>query len=110
MAKLYFDLLVTDNDITLDTVNEPVITCDFISIGQDIKHAIIESGLAIKLIGERSPIMRLDIINQIELLAEQDTRIIPGTVNITEETAERYLLTAKAYNYEQLISIGVTTS
>ncbi|WP_392551241.1 DUF2590 family protein [Orbus wheelerorum] len=110
MDKLYFDLLINGNDITLDNVNEPVITCDFISIGQDIKHAIIESGLAIKLIGERSPLIRTDIINQIELLAEQDRRIIPGTVNIAEETTERYLLTAKAYNYDELIAIGVTTA
>lgn len=104
----YIDLLITDNDISLNVGNEPVLISDFVSIGQDVKHAIIESGLATKLIGERSITMQIDIINQIELLTEQDKRIIPGTVNIERESASgRYLLTAKAYNYDEILFIGV---
>jgi hypothetical protein len=103
----YFDLLITDEDITLNVGNEPVITSDFMSIAQDVKHAIIESGLATKLVGERSPTMQIDIINQIELLTETDRRIIPGTVDIKRESSGRYLLTAKAYNYDDLIAFGI---
>lgn len=108
MANNYIDLLITNNDITLNVGNEPVLTSDLYSIGQDVKHAIIESGLATRLVGERSPTMQIDILNQIELLAENDRRIIPGTVNISRESIGRYLLTANAYNFSDVITIEVT--
>lgn len=62
--KLYFDLLIKGEDITLDSGNQPVICDNRVSIAQDIKHALIESGLATLLIAERSRILRRDIILQ----------------------------------------------
>lgn len=103
----YKDLLVTENDIVLNVVEEPTMTSDAQSIGQDIKHSIIESGLATRLIAERSQTMRIDILTQIELIAENDRRIIPGSVSVIEESQHRIFLTAKAYNYDALIKIGV---
>ncbi|STR38963.1 Protein of uncharacterised function (DUF2590) [Klebsiella michiganensis] len=43
--ELYFDLLITDKNFTLNPGNEPVLCKNRDSIGQDIIHMIIESAL-----------------------------------------------------------------
>ncbi|MFZ7175152.1 DUF2590 family protein [[Pasteurella] aerogenes] len=100
--KKYLDLWISGEDITLDSGNQPVICDNRISIAQDIKHAILESGLATLLIAERSRILRRDIILQMMLLAEEDERLIPGTVVIIEESLNRLLLTADTYEFGKL--------
>lgn len=102
--KLYLDLLITGEDITLDSGNQPVICDNRVSIAQDVKHAILESGLATLLIAERSRILRRDIILQIILLVEEDERLIPGTVVINEENPRRLLLTADTYDFGRIDS------
>ncbi|WP_226537786.1 DUF2590 family protein, partial [Avibacterium paragallinarum] len=62
MDKLYFDLLIKNEDLTLDSGGLPILCYNQQSIAQDIKHAILESGLATQLIAERSKILRRDII------------------------------------------------
>lgn len=99
MADKYFDLLITHEDLTLDSGGMPSICNNRISIAQDVKHAILESGLATKLIGERSRILRRDIILQITFLVEDDVRLVPGTIVVTEETNERLFLTAETYDF-----------
>lgn len=101
----YFDLLITDRNFTLNAGFEPILTKNERSIGQDITHAIIESGLATELVAERSPTLRYDVFTRIILLVERDHRIIPGTVHIREETAERLYLTANTYDFG---TVGVT--
>lgn len=105
MVDKYFDLLINDRDFSLNNGFEPIITKNELSIGQDIKHAIIESGLATELVAERSPTLRYDVFTRIILLVESDRRIIPGTAHIKEETAERLYLTANTYDFGK---IGVT--
>lgn len=95
----YIDLYIQDNDFLLNSGNEPTLCNNTVSISQDIKHAIIESGLALQLIAERSPTLRADIFNQIILLVEHDVRIIPGTVSIKEEQQGRFLLLADTYDF-----------
>ncbi|TCJ98835.1 uncharacterized protein DUF2590 [Volucribacter psittacicida] len=99
MQELYLDLLITDEDITLDSGNMPIICNNRISIAQDIKHAILESGLVTLLIGERSRILRRDIILRIILLVEEDQRLIPGSISITEESHNRLFLTSETYDF-----------
>lgn len=101
----YFDLLITDHDFSLNEGYEPNLAKNQLSIGQDIKHAIIESGLATELVAERSPTMRYDVFTKIILLVESDHRIVPGTAHIKEETQERLYLTADTYDFGR---IGVT--
>lgn len=103
----YFDLLIIDRDFSLNNGFEPNLTKNEHSIGQDIKHSIIESGLATELVAERSPTLRYDVFTRIILLVETDHRIIPGTARIREETAERLYLTADTYDFGQ---IGVAIS
>ncbi|CAI0760223.1 DUF2590 family protein [Serratia ficaria] len=105
--KLYIDLLITDRDFTLNAGFEPVLCNNLVSIGQDIKHAIMESGLATQLVAERSPTLRADIILQITLLVENDERLIPSTIYVTEEASGRLLITADTYDFGPL-STGVT--
>lgn len=99
---LYIDLLITNDDFVLNTGNEPVLCNNRQSIGQDVIHSIIESGLAIELIAERSPTLRGDIFTRMELLIEDDERLIPGTVSITEETLSRLWVTADTYDFGAL--------
>ncbi|MGN5108306.1 DUF2590 family protein [Aeromonas hydrophila] len=98
----YIDILVVNGAWQLDAGGQPRYTQDRHSIGQDIKHRIMESGLARKLIGERSPTLRADVMTEIELLVENDERLIPGTIVISEEEIERVLVTARTYEFGDL--------
>lgn len=82
--SIYSDILIENGDVVLDAGRNPVLIHDQAVIAQDIKHAIIESGLAVALIGEKSRAGRADIKKQIELLVEEETRLVPGTVRIEE--------------------------
>lgn len=104
--KLYFDLLINGEDITLDSGNVPTLCYNQQSIAQDIKHAILESGLATQLIAERSKILRRDIILQMIFLVEDDDRLIPGTIIIDEESPTRLFLTAETYDFGA-INLGI---
>ncbi len=98
----YIDILVVNGAWQLDAGGQPRMTQDRHSIGQDIKHRIMESGLARKLIGERSPTLRADVMTEIELQVENDERLIPGTIVINEEAPERILVTARTYEFGDL--------
>jgi len=100
--RLYIDLLIEGGGIVLDAGAQPLYTDNRASIGQDIKHAVMESGLARALVGERSPTLRADVRTQIRILVEQDERIVPGTADVIEEAADRYLLTATTTDFGDL--------
>lgn len=100
--RLYIDLRITDGDFTLNSGNEPVMCNNRESIAQDIIHMIIESTLTRQLIAERSRVLRSDIVLQLEMLTETDSRIVPGTVSITEEASGRYLITADTWDFGPL--------
>ncbi|MCX8983524.1 DUF2590 family protein [Citrobacter portucalensis] len=99
---LYVDLLITGGDIVLNAGNEPMLCNNRYSVGQDLVHAIMESGLATALIAERSPTLRSDIFTQIILLVEDDDRIVPGTAVVTEESATQLFITADTYDFGPL--------
>lgn len=99
--SIYRDLLIDNGDIVLDAGQNPVITTDRVVIAQDIKHAILESGLAVKLVAERSPTEISDVEYQIIMLAEDDLRIIPGTGRI-QMVNEQRLLTANTYEFGEI--------
>ncbi|MEF1204317.1 DUF2590 family protein [Photobacterium damselae] len=95
---IYKDLLIIGNDIVLDNGRNPLIVTNEACIAQDVKHAILESGLAVELVAERSPTVIRDIEHQIIMLTENDLRIIPGTGAIDMVNDER-LLTASTYEF-----------
>ncbi|MCG7588044.1 DUF2590 family protein [Photobacterium sp. OFAV2-7] len=84
MTYLYQDVLIENGDLVLDAGRNPILIQDRAVIAQDIKHAIIESNLAVDLIAERSPSMKADIRTKLELLVEEDVRLVPGTVRLEE--------------------------
>lgn len=95
---IYHDLLIVNGDIVIDEGRNPRLITNEACIAQDVKHAILESGLAVQLVAERSPTIIRDIEHQIILLAEHDLRIIPGTGAITHLDSSR-LLTASTYEF-----------
>lgn len=80
----YQDILIENGDVVLDAGRNPVLIQDRAVIAQDIKHAIIESNLAVELVAERSPSKKADIRTKLELLIEEDVRLVPGTVRLEE--------------------------
>ncbi|CAM2803562.1 Phage protein [Vibrio neptunius] len=103
---LYQDLLIENGDVVLDAGRNPVMIQDRAVIAQDIKHAIIESGLAVALIGEKSRDGRSDIKKQIELLVEEEIRLVPGTVRMEEPELGKIWIFATTRDFGD-IEIGV---
>ena len=91
---LYTDLLIDELDLATEG-GYPLPVSNAASIGQDIKHAILESGYLTQMLAERNPVNRANWEQQIELLAEEDQRIIPGTVILDEGRAGEYVLAAE---------------
>jgi hypothetical protein len=110
MAK-YLDILMDNDDLALDADAQAVIISDRDVILQDMVHAIRESGILVRLVAERSAKRRELLRIELQLLAETDTRLIPGTVIVTEETGEtrntmRLLVEATTYDFGK-ISTGI---
>ncbi|MCG7499378.1 DUF2590 family protein [Vibrio sp. Of7-15] len=99
MSQKYTDLLVNDGGIDFDAGQQPVYTSDVNSIAQDVKHAILESGLLRELQAERNRTLRADVLTRIEMLIETDKRIVPGTAEVAEQSAEQLWLFANTLEY-----------
>lgn len=106
MSDLYIDLLITDNDLTLDAAGVPLLVANRPSIAQDTAHMIRETGLLQETLAERSRLKRRDSLQQIELLMDEDERLVPGTAAIIEEDHGRFLVTAETEDFSTL-KIGV---
>ena len=94
MSEQWHDILITDNDIALDVAGIPERVTDRRTIAQDIKHMFLDSGVAIELIGERSPTQWQNNKNRMEAMVEDDQRVIPGTVVIERVGTETLYITA----------------
>lgn len=98
MSK-YVDIKITDDDLAVNVSGGVEFVSDKESITQDIKHAIRESGYLVNLIGERSKDKRNLLQQKIIIIVEDDTRIIPGTVEMYEANNERWIIEAETYEY-----------
>lgn len=105
--KNYIDIKVIEGGWSLDAGQQPEQASDLYSIAQDVKHRIMESGLARKLLAERNATLRADVLVQIEQAAEQDYRIIPGSAYANETNMGTIELKAKAFDYSEVIGIEV---
>lgn len=92
----YVDLLIVDNDLAFDPSHQPRLIDGLASIAQDIAHLIRESGLLVELVAERDPLRRRDCLQRIELLVEDDQRLVPGTVRITQPFPGTFHVTANS--------------
>jgi hypothetical protein len=46
--------------------------------------------------------LRADVMTQIELLVEEDTRLVPGSIKVKEESSSLLRVTANTYEFGQL--------
>ncbi|RON98911.1 hypothetical protein BK674_15800 [Pseudomonas moraviensis] len=95
----YVDLLIVNNDLALDPSRQPLLVDDRACIAQDIAHMIRDSGLLVTLVAERDRLRQRDCIQQLELLVENDQRLVPGTARITQQEPGVYLVTAKTLKF-----------
>ena len=95
----YVDLKITDDDLTLDAGGEPELIFDKDCITQDIKHLIRESGLLVEIVGQRDAVKIRGHLKKLVLLIEADVRLIPGTVKITQQNTDDFIITAITYKY-----------
>lgn len=95
----YLDLLIVNNDLALDPSRQPLLIDDRACIAQDIAHMIRDSGLLVTLVAERDRLRQRDCIQQLELLVEDDQRLVPGTARITQQEPGVYLVTAKTLKF-----------
>jgi hypothetical protein len=101
----YSDILIKDDDLAVDGNRQAVMIYDRDVIAQDLIHAIRESGYLVECVAERSPERRQLLLQKIILLAEDDERIVPGTVEIKASAANFidskgvWTLTADTYEF-----------
>ena len=95
----YSDLLIHNGDVVLDSGHNPVFVTDRAMIAQDIVHSILDAGLAHKLVADRGSGVVNDVKTQIELLVEDDQRIMPGTIVITETAKGEWWISADTIDF-----------
>ena len=94
--------------MVLDAGNNPTYLTDREVIAQDIVHAILETGLAHLLIGQRNQGELADVKTRIKLLVEDDVRIMPGTVQISEPSLGEWWVSADTINFGSISSRLIT--
>jgi hypothetical protein len=95
----YIDLLIEQDDLTLDAGGNPKLVDGRASIAQDIKHMIRESGLLVDIIANRDALTRRTNIIRITMAVDDDERIVPGTAEVEESAPGEYWLTATTVKY-----------
>jgi len=98
-GEKYFDLIITDDDITLDVGGIPARCWDRDSIAQDIKHMIRESGLLVELVANRDEGKKAENLVKITIAVDNDERIVPGSCEITEVELGRFILLADTVEF-----------
>lgn len=107
MAK-YTDLLITEDDFTLDVAGNPSQASDRACIAQDICHMIRETGLLVELIANRDENTTEANKIKIAMAVDEDERIIPGTTKITQPEPGVFYITAETADFGP-IQAEVTT-
>ena len=95
MATINIDLNIIEQDIALDSFAVPSQLTKSDVIAQDVKHRIIESRKLTELIGLRNKNIVAKILTEIELIVEQDERLIPGTIKVIKQLTGEISVTAQ---------------
>lgn len=101
------DLFIHENDIVTDVAGMPKKVSGHASIAQDMKHMILEEGLLVPLIAERSDERWQMQMNTITEHVEQDIRIIAGTVSITRTDTTTLTVHAQTH-LRDTVSLALT--
>ncbi|MDK2597897.1 DUF2590 family protein [Pseudoalteromonas obscura] len=97
--SLFRDLHIKNGDVVLDAGANPTYLADRDVIAQDVVHAILDSGLAHLLIGDRQSSVTRDTHTRITLLVEDDPRIKPGTVRVEQGTDGHWWVFARTLDF-----------
>lgn len=95
----YIDLAISNDDLTLGAGGEPQLLGDRDSIVQDIKHLIRDSGLLVELIGQRDPVKVQFNLQKLELMIDEDVRLVPGTVAIESVDVGLFFVSASTVKF-----------
>ena len=104
--SIYRDLHIKNGDVVLDAGHNPTYLTDRDVIAQDIVHAILDTGLANLLVSDRGTGVTQDTQTKIKLLVEDDVRIMPGTVQVTENEINK----GQWWVFAQTIEFGEISS
>ena len=77
------DMLIIDENLVVDETDLPQLIGGRAVVAQDIKHRVLDSGFVYQLIGERAQNVIRQILKRLELIVEDDLRVIAGTVKAT---------------------------
>lgn len=99
---IHVDLNVVDRDLSLDSLLSPEQLTKADVIGQDIKHRLLESGLPFLLVGQRNKNSIGMVLTEVELVVEQDDRLVPGTIQVFYGPEKNIVVNADTKEYRQL--------
>lgn len=99
---IHVDLNIVDRDLALDSLLSPEQTTKANVIAQDIKHRLIESGLPFLLVAQRNINSIEKVLTEVELIVEQDNRLIPGTIQVFYGPEKNIVVNADTKEYGQL--------
>ena len=105
--SIYRDLQIKNGDVVLDAGNNPTYLTDRDVIAQDIVHAILDTGLANLLVSDRETGATSDTQTQIQLLVEDDLRIMPDTVRVEQNNINKgqWWVYAKTIEFDAISSL-----
>ncbi|WP_300674075.1 DUF2590 family protein [Desulfoluna sp.] len=95
----YLDLLITNDDLTLDVGGNPLPLTDRDVIAQDLVHMIREEGFLPPLVGNRNRGLIDRTKVAITLAVDNDVRIVPGSAAIDEVRAGEFYLSAETMDF-----------
>ncbi|MGL1932178.1 MAG: DUF2590 family protein [Desulfotalea sp.] len=102
MEGKFFDLLATDDDLTLDTGREPQLCTDRDVIAQNIIHMIREEGYLPPLVANRNVDLREKTKVEITLAVDNMITIVPGSALIEEPEPGTFYLIADTIDFGPL--------
>jgi hypothetical protein len=98
------DLNIVERDLSLDALYNPAKLSEADVIVQDVKHRILESGLLPRLVKLRNKNSIAMTLTEIELIVEQDERLIPGSIEIYYNTDKTVSVLADTKEYGKITS------
>jgi len=102
MTNFHIDLNIVDGDLNLDELLTPAKLNVADVIAQDIKHRLLESGLLVRLVKLRNKNSIAMILTEIELVVEQDDRLIPGSIDVFVTQKKTIAINATTKEYGKL--------
>lgn len=108
MSGLHIDLSIVDGDFDFNDSLSPAQLSSADVIAQDVKHRVLESGLLFQLIGLRNVNGIAKVLTEVELIVEQDDRLIPGSIMIIPNADKTISITANTHDYGRLSLSGAS--